>query len=78
VSSRAALALAIVGAGMMLSATAALADDWDRHGREAERHREEWRYHHDRGPGYVYAPPVVVAPVAPSPALSFVFPIHIR
>lgn len=72
------LALAIVSAGMMLAGTAK-ADRWDDHGRDAQRHRDDARYHHDGGPGYVYEPPAVVeVPVAPSPALSFVFPIHIR
>jgi hypothetical protein len=68
-------------------------DHWDRDGdrewrdharvaearRDDERRREEWRERHEYRPGVVYEPPAVIyTPVRPSPAIDFVFPIHIR
>ena len=62
-------------AARFLAASPALADDRPDRDHDRDRHH----YYHPYYAPPVYAPPAVIyAPPAPSPAIDFVFPIHIR
>src|ERR1700689_5986020 len=62
-------------AARFLAVSPALADDRP----DRDRDRDRRHYYHPYYAPPVYAPPAVIyAPPAPSPAIDFVFPIHIR